>query len=31
MLLEIDSIRQGSLAQDEDEHTNGISALGFAV
>ena len=31
LLLEIDNIRQGTLAQDEDEHTDGISALGFAV
>ncbi len=31
LLAEIDDIRQGALAQDEDEHTDGISALGFAV
>ncbi|MDJ0638659.1 MAG: IclR family transcriptional regulator [Paracoccaceae bacterium] len=31
LLAEIDSIRGGALAVDEDEHTNGISALGFGT
>lgn len=28
---ELDAIRSGELARDEDEHTEGISALGFAL
>ena len=31
LLAEIDGIRGGQLAVDEDEHTNGISALGFGI
>ena len=31
ILAEIDSIRDGELARDESEHTEGICALGFAV
>ena len=31
ILAELDAIRGGALATDEDEHTDGISALGFAV
>jgi DNA-binding IclR family transcriptional regulator len=31
LLAEITEIRQGALARDEDEHTPGVSALGFAV
>ncbi len=31
ILLEIANIRRGKLAADEDEHTEGVSALGFAV
>ena len=31
LLAEIDGIRGGDLAVDEDEHTNGISALGFGI
>ncbi|MEO1788276.1 MAG: IclR family transcriptional regulator [Pseudomonadota bacterium] len=31
LLLEIAAIRNGALAADEDEHTDGISALGFGV
>ena len=30
-LAEIDEIRDGALARDENEHTEGISALGFAI
>lgn len=31
IVAEINDIRAGALAKDEDEHTEGISALGFAV
>ena len=31
ILSEIEDIRNGELATDEDEHTEGISALGFAA
>lgn len=31
LLREIKAIRNGSLAKDEDEHTEGVSALGFAI
>lgn len=31
ILNEIEAIRNGALATDEDEHTDGISALGFAI
>lgn len=31
LLMEIDAIRNGALATDADEHTDGISALGFGV
>lgn len=31
LLRELDSIRNGALATDEDEHTEGVSALGFGV
>ncbi len=31
VLREIEDIRQGALARDENEHTEGISALGFAL
>ncbi len=31
LLTEIEDIRNGSLARDENEHTEGISALGFAT
>ncbi|MEL6233071.1 MAG: IclR family transcriptional regulator [Pseudomonadota bacterium] len=31
LFAEIEAIRTGSLARDEDEHTEGISALGFAL
>lgn len=31
LLAEIDAIRSGTLARDEDEHTEGVSALGFAI
>ena len=30
-LAEIDEIREGALARDENEHTEGICALGFAI
>lgn len=30
-MAEIDQIRNGALARDENEHTEGISALGFAI
>jgi DNA-binding IclR family transcriptional regulator len=31
LMTEIESIRSGALARDEDEHTDGGSALGFAI
>lgn len=31
LMAEIDQIRNGALARDENEHTEGISALGFAI
>jgi DNA-binding IclR family transcriptional regulator len=31
ILAEIERIRDGALATDEDEHTEGISAIGFAI
>lgn len=31
LMTEIDAIRNGALARDENEHTEGVSALGFAV
>ncbi len=31
LLAEIDDIRNGALARDENEHTDGISALGFGI
>ncbi len=31
LLLEIETIREGALARDEDEHTEGVSALGFGI
>lgn len=31
VLEELESIRKGALATDEDEHTEGISAIGFAL
>ena len=31
VLMEIDGVRRHGLASDQDEHTDGISALGFAV
>ncbi|MEM6636750.1 MAG: IclR family transcriptional regulator [Pseudomonadota bacterium] len=31
LLEEIAAIRQGALARDEDDHTEGVSALGFAM
>ncbi len=31
VLSEIEAIRNGALATDEDEHTDGISAMGFAI
>lgn len=31
LLREIKAIRNGTLAKDEDEHTDGVSALGFAI
>ena len=31
VLAEIETIRKGALATDEDEHTDGISAMGFAL
>jgi DNA-binding IclR family transcriptional regulator len=31
LLAEIDAIRSGSLARDEGEHTEGVSALGFSI
>lgn len=31
LLTEIETIRAGTLARDNDEHTEGISALGFAI
>ena len=31
VLSEIEAIRNGALAADEDEHTDGISAMGFAI
>ncbi len=31
VLAELENIRNGALATDEDEHTEGISAIGFAV
>ena len=31
ILNEVEAIRNGALARDEDEHTEGISALGFAI
>ena len=31
MLSEIEDIRNGALATDEDEHTDGISAIGFGI
>ncbi|MCF2904662.1 hypothetical protein L0666_06665 [Octadecabacter sp. CECT 8868] len=31
LLAEIEAIRTGTLARDEGEHTDGVSALGFAI
>ncbi len=31
LLAELDAIRNGALARDEDEHTDGVSAVGFAI
>lgn len=31
LLAEIAAIRSGTLARDEDEHTDGVSALGFSI
>ncbi|MEL6521375.1 MAG: IclR family transcriptional regulator [Pseudomonadota bacterium] len=31
LLAQIERIREGGLAQDTDEHTDGVSALGFAI
>ncbi|WP_413718677.1 IclR family transcriptional regulator [Silicimonas sp. MF1-12-2] len=31
VLAELETIRSGALATDEDEHTEGVSAIGFAV
>ena len=31
LLAEIDGIRAGGLARDENEHTEGVSAFGFAI
>lgn len=31
VLREVDAIRRGALARDENEHTDGVSAIGFAM